>query len=332
VERKIDYFKYGLHYNSDLKTTILLNATIYNKFGKRSRFSSDIYFGENIGFRFSYYNPLAWKYGLGLLITIEMENFEIPFYDSDTRLIESLYNFYRFSAGIDLLTNFSNAYSIGSGLKIENLLYDPVVSNDRINGISDINYRSIYGFIKYDTFDKTIFPTKGLNVELRAELIPEYSTSAGKPRNDPIKKVTTKIHSIIPVTKTLSISNHFQANILGASPDIMPFKYFAGGSNSTSFNTIPFNGIKFMEIPANNIFSYSVVVRYEFFPHHYVSFEYDLGNVSNNYNDLFSFKNEFAGYAVGYSIDTQIGPIEFRLSIKDGDSQIIPSLNLGYVF
>jgi NTE family protein len=235
-------------------------------------------------------------------------------------------------ADFTILTNFSNIYSIGSGITFEHFNYDPKIFGEIIPDVQNDNYFSYHGFLLIDTFDKTIYPSKGFQLELRSKRITDHFLNGIESKQQSINLTTLKVHSIVSVSNKTIISNRFYSGFTKA--EMVPFLYnhFLGGTRENIGNTIPFNGLKFMELFDTNIFTYQIKIRNEIWSNNYLSIALDVGNAAPNFDELFSFNDTMYGYSISYSLNTPLGQMEFHLSKNDNNKGIIPFISVGYLF
>ncbi|MFC1550896.1 hypothetical protein ACFL46_06360, partial [Candidatus Neomarinimicrobiota bacterium] len=332
VESNVDFFKYGFHYDTDLKTTLLLNTTLFNKLGMGSRLHADLLLGENYGVELSYYNPLTRVIGVGANIDFKLTKFDIPFYGEKSRSLISVLGFSRYSGDFSILTNFSSMFSFGIGLTTEHFNYNPKIGGDNIPEIQNDNYLSRHGFLIIDTFDKTIFPSKGVQFELRSKIITDQFLNGNKSKQQVINKLTMKFHWIIPLSEKTILSNRVYAGHIKGDNVPLLHNHFLGGTMKRIFNTFPFNGLKFMEIFNKNIFTYQLKVRNEIWSNHFLSVEFDAGYTAPNFDELISFSGQKYGYGMSYSLNTPLGQMEFHLSMDNENKEVIPFISVGYLF
>ena len=118
------------------------------------------------------------------------------------------------------------------------------------------------------------------------------------------------------------------------NPASTVFDFYLGGYNQNFINTfVSFYGYDFTELSNKSFVKSEFNFRYRFGEKHYASFIANYGRLNDNVlKNIDFFSDVKSGYAVGYSYDTFIGPIELKYSWSPDTNQSYWLFNLGYWF
>jgi len=110
--------------------------------------------------------------------------------------------------------------------------------------------------------------------------------------------------------------------------------YHLGGSNENFVNTfVPFYGYDIADLNDTGYLKSTFILRYELFKNNYLSF---IGNYGRLNGDLWNggsiFEDIVSGYAVGYTWDTFVGPIEVKYTWSPDDKREFWLVNVGFWF
>ena len=118
------------------------------------------------------------------------------------------------------------------------------------------------------------------------------------------------------------------------NPTSQIFDFYLGGYNQNYVNTfVTMYGYDFAELSDKSFIKSEFTFRYRFFENHYTSFIANYARLDSNvFNDINVFKNILSGYAIGYSYNSILGPIELKYSWSPDTKQRYWLFNLGFWF
>ena len=119
------------------------------------------------------------------------------------------------------------------------------------------------------------------------------------------------------------------------NPESEVFDFYMGGYNQNFINTlVPFYGYEVAELSDKSFLRSEFLFRYQLWRNNYATFIANYGRVDANVfsdgRDL--FEDVISGYAVGYSLDTRLGPIELKYSWSPDNKKQFWLFNLGFWF
>ncbi|HBK82085.1 MAG TPA: patatin, partial [Flavobacterium sp.] len=113
------------------------------------------------------------------------------------------------------------------------------------------------------------------------------------------------------------------------------FDYVLGGYGFNKINNFQhFFGYDFLSISGDSYVKGAATAEVEIFKKNYLNATANFANVGNNIfeSDTWVSKPRFSGYALGYGIETIIGPIEIKHSWSPETKNHYTWLSLGYWF
>lgn len=320
-ERKENMFlKFGLHYDDLFKSGILVNFTKKKLIKKNDVFSFDVVLGDNFRTNLDYYidNGFYWSIGVKSKYTYFSKNVPNDFNNGLTLSnfdINSLNIRYSdFSNQLYLQTIFAHKFSIGSGIELKYLkIESPTLKN--IEPVFDnSNYLSLFGYMKYDSFNKKYFPKSGwyFNGELKAYL---YSSNySGGFDKFTVAKADMGFAYTIYDKFTFKLTSEGGFTISDLTVNYLDFAL--GGYGFVPFNNMrPFYGYDFISLLGDSYVKGSFEIDYEVIKKHHLNFSGNYSNIGNKIfhsTEYWLTKPSYSGYSIGYGYETLIGPIEIK--------------------
>ncbi|MBC7640855.1 MAG: patatin-like phospholipase family protein [Flavobacterium sp.] len=334
-----NFLKFGLHYDGLYKSAILANLTRKKSIFKNDVASLDIIFGDNFRYNFDYYLDNGFYTSFGIKSKFNSFNRNVVTDFDNGRLFTKLgissmnINYNDLTNQFYIQTVYKQRFLVSAGAEYRhiNIRSETLQNNSQV--FENTDYYSLFGNLKFDSLDNKYFPTKGfyfcgdfqsyINSADFANKLNPFSIAKG----DAIfattfyNKVTIKLQSEIGFT----VGNR----------DIPFLNFVFGGygfNNSNNFK--PFYGYDFVSIGANSFVKGTATLDYEFYKKNHVNIS---GNYANIANDLFRKTNEikvpkYSGYAIGYGLETIIGPLELKYSWSPETQKGYAWFNVGFWF
>jgi NTE family protein len=332
------YLKLGLHYDGLYKSAILLNLTHKKTFLKNDVTSMDIILGDNFRYDFNYYIENGFNISFGFRSRLNQFNRNVT--TSISSLAEgnpsvNLINvdFFDITNQAYFQTIFVQKFLMGGGLEYKYLKIDSPTLSNEVNTIEKSNYFSVFGYLKYDSFDNKSFPHSGLyfSSDVQTYLASSDYTHNFKPFS------TAKVE--IAFAKTLFRKATFKIGAdagFNIGSDSVPFfDYIFGGYGYNKINNFNyFYGYDFLSIAGNSYIKTDITLDYEIFKKNHVNFSANFANLGD---DIFGTVDwismpKYTGYALGYGLETIIGPIEIKQSWSPEISKSFTWFSIGFLF
>ena len=315
------FLKFGLHYDDLFKSGILLNYTKKRLIAKNDVASLDVILGDNIRYNFDYYidNGFHWSFGFNSKLTTFNRNITSNIADDvvfNTTANAINVDFFDMSNQAYLQTIFAQKFSLGGGLefKVLKLESETLENTDPVFDSSD--YLSVFGFVKYDSFDKKYFPRTGWN--FNSEIRSYVYSSDYKNNFERFSVAKADFGVVQTVFKNMTLKFQTEGGFAVGERSISYFDFILGGYGFQQVNNIkPFFGYDFLSIAGDSYVKLLLTADYEIFKKHHLNFSANFANVGNKIFDTIDtwfVQPNYSGYSFGYGMETVIGPVEIKHS------------------
>jgi NTE family protein len=326
------YLKFGMHYDGLYKSAILINITQKKTLFKNDVLSLDLGLGDNIRYNLDYYidNGFYWSFGFksrynafNRNVTSDFKNGELL---SQLGLNTINIDFSDITNQAYLQTVFMQKFLIGAGLEHKYLNIKSENLGTTTSTFENSNYASAFGYLKFDSFDNKLFPKKGC---LFSGDIQSFLFSSNYTNDFNRFSIAKGEFGIVKsITKKTTLKLQSEAGFSIGKDSVHFFDFILGGYGFNTINNIKhFYGYDYLSISADSYIKSVVTIDYEFYKKNHLNF---AANYANMEDDLFNSGNwlskpKYNGYAIGYSLDSIIGPVEIKYTWS-------PELNKGYTF
>ncbi|MES2545167.1 MAG: patatin-like phospholipase family protein [Bacteroidota bacterium] len=332
-ENKVKTFlKFGIHYDELYKSGLLVNITQKKILFKNDVTSLDFIVGDNLRYNFDYYvdNGFYWSYGIRSKFNNFNKTIKSDFNNGALLLQfgvnELNVNYADFTNQAYMQTVFVQKLQVGGGVEFKYLkIKSPTLSQTKPL-IENSNYLSAFGYLKYDSFDNNFFPKKGwvFSGDFQSYLYSSDYTARFNPFS--IAKGDVEFATTFFNTTTLKLKS--EAGFTIGENNIHYFDFLLGGYGFSPINNIKsFYGYDFLSISGNGYVKMEATLDYEIFRKHHLNLAANFANIRDNLfqNSDWISKPTYTGYAIGYGLETRVGPIEIKYSWS-------PELNKGFTW
>lgn len=343
-ENKVDtYLRFGAHYDQLYKTSALVNFTRKSLFFKNDHTSIDFIIGENIRYDFSYFIDKGryWSIGLNSSYNRFSDDVDFQFIVDNTQIPSADINevrllFKDFTNQFFVETRLFDSMRFGLGAEYKHLsaTTNTIIldqnENNQVTEVDNSMLTSPYGYFKFDSLDDEFFPSKGFLFEGKMNIyLPffddysEFSILKGKVSK--AFKVFPKLNAFLSSEVGFTIGNE----------DLASMNFYLGGyGNQTINNFQHFLGYDFFTISGNSYIKGDIRLDYNFMQSHHIL---AYANFANLDDDLFSdgewfTEPSFSGYALGYGLETFLGPIHLVGSYSPEVKKAEWYISIGYWF
>jgi NTE family protein len=330
------YLKLGLHYDGLYKSAVLLNITHRRTFLKNDNTSLDIILGDNFRYDFNYYVENGFNISFGFNSRLNQFNRNVT-ESISSQIIgnqENLINvdFLDISNQAYFQTIFVQKFLMGGGLEYKFLkIKSPTLEQNAT--IDQSNYFSLFGYLKYDSFDKKSFPKTGWYFSGDVQTYLASSNYTGQ--FNPFSTAKAEIGIARTVFNKATIKFESDAGFTFGNDSVSFFNYILGGYGYNKVNNFKyFYGYDFLSIAGDSYIKAAITLDYEIFGKNHLNFSANYANLGD---DLFSTVDwvdmpKYSGYAVGYGLETIIGPIEVKYSWSPENPKGYTWFNIGFSF
>ncbi len=315
------YLKFGLHYDGLYKSAILVNLTQKKSLFRNDVLSLDVGLGDNFRYNLDYYVDNGFHFSYGFKSRYNQFNRNVLTDFSDGNLFSQLninslnIDFSDFTNQAYAQTIFVQKFLIGAGVELKHLKIRSKTIENNNPVFENSDYASVFGYLKYDSYDNKYFPKKGwsFNGDVQSFL---YSTDYTEEFN---RFTIVKFDAGVTRTffKRLNFKLQAEAGAAIGEQSVHFMDFVLGGYGYNTINNFKhFYGYDFVSIAADSYIKTLATVDVEFYKKHHLNFS---ANYANAENKLFSTGNwlsapTYTGYAAGYGFETILGPIEIKYS------------------
>lgn len=344
TENPLTFAKVGIHYNRFTGVGIIGNLTARNFFITNSRSLFTINIGESFRIRGEHMQYLGRLKNFALVMETQFDRFDVATYEDYKQ--EGLYKQSFFKVGERFQYSPSRSFSIGTGHRFEWVHYTPKISKGiELKGSN--SYNTLYGFVAYNSLDRSTFPRKGVKVYSEAgrvfEQHPNVSfLSNGVPVEDPDSiaintypylRTTLDVESYIPFGRRATLLLNGQGGInFNYSRNVMN-EFAIGGLTKVFRNQITFAGLQEGTLYAPSVAMLQGGLRFQLFTNSFLT-----GKANVMFTNFISrsefFKNPdfMSGYSLTYSYNFALGPLEVSTMYCDQTRTLQWYFNLGIPF
>ena len=339
-----NYLKLGIHYDELFRSAALVNLTRKRLFTGNDIISADVILGDNVRYNFDYYIDKGRYWSLGFnsqfnqfdkQISASFANEVSDIIAPDLNSIEVDYN--DWTQQLYFQTRLQNDFylRLGAEHKVLSIFTETVITvnpDDNRTVFDNNNYTSLYGNIDLDSYDNPHFPSSGWRVDGDFHL---YLYSSDKDNNFNEFSIAQISVGHARSFGNLSVRGNLLAGLPIGDPGNSSLDFFLGGYGARRVNNIlPFYGYDFIDLGGNSVFRALFELDYEIFKKNHIVFSANLATVDD---DLFEqpewFSNaRYTGYAIGYGLETFLGPVELKYSFSPQQDQGEFYVNLGFRF
>lgn len=335
------FLSFGLHYDNLYKTGVLLNYKQKNLFFKSDVLSLDLVIGDNIRYDLAYLIDNGYLVSLGLTSRYNSFDTQVLYNQNNFNKISVAYRDFTNKAYVQTTLSNTLAFGVGIELKTLSISSDTFLVNNEDTLFEESVYVNPYAFLHIDTHDKSILPTKGfsLNTKFRWFLLSNRNQSLNNLAPGSVGfNQYSQIDGQLSFAKTFWEQLTFQfiseAGFTLGEEDSEIFDYRLGGYNQNYINNfISFYGYDVSEFSNQSFLKSEFHFRYRLFEKHYLGVLANYSRIGNNVlSGVKLLKDVKSGYAVGYSIETLVGPIELKYAWSPDHNDRFLYFNLGFWF
>lgn len=332
------YLKLGLHYDGLYKSAVLLNLTRKKTLLKNDNVSLDIMLGDNFRYDFNYYVENGFNISFGFNSKLNQFNRNVT-ESINNNAIESpdinLINvdFLDVTSQVYFQTIFVQKFLMGGGLEYKFLkIKSPTIGNTDPK-IDESNYVSVFGYLKYDSFDNKSFPRSGWYLSGDVQTYLASSDYTGQ--FNPFSTAKAEVGIARTIFNKATIKFQSDAGFTFGNDSVPFFNYILGGYGYNKINNFNyFYGYDFLSIAGDSYIKTAITFDYEILRKNHLNFSANYVNLGD---DLFSTVDwvkmpKYSGYALGYGLETIIGPIEVKYSWSPENSKGYIWFSIGFLF
>jgi NTE family protein len=340
------FLKFGVHYDDLYKSAALINLTLKQMLFKNDLTSFDMILGDNVRYNFEYFIDKGFYWSIGLksrfntfhkninasLLLSEVEIATTGLNKLDVELKDFTNQFY-------LQTLFRKDFSLVFGAEHKKLqiISETIINNPNPNAdettFENSDFFSLFGNLKFDTFNNKYFPDKGFLFDGNFQLY--LSSSDFNSNFSQFSFAKANIGYAVSFSDKFSILLGSEGGFKIGDDSNKSLNFALGGYGQNLINNfISFYGYDFISLIGDSFVKGIVNLDCEIISKHHISLTANYANVGD---DLFTNAEwftspDYSGYAIGYGLETFVGPVEVKYTWSPEISQSSWFFNVGFWF
>ena len=345
IENEITTFlKLGIHYDDLYKSAALVNLTKKRFLLDNDVASLDVILGDNVRYNFEYFidKGFYWSIGLKSRFNKFSKNVSASLYEAQGQ--EPIVGLNQLEIDVQDQTNqfylqtlFRKDFALAFGLEHKRLKLKSETLNTTQNGgailFENTDYISGYGTLNLDNYSNKYFPKDGFY--LSGDFHWYLWASDFNKDFSPFSIAKADLgYAFMPLNKlAVNILAQGGFRIGENSPTSLSFALGGYGNNFIN-NFVSFYGYDYLTLIGNSFVKSTLTLDYEIFKKNHIILAANIANVEDNLFDTGEWieKIDYSGFAVGYSIETFLGPLEAKYTYSPEIKRSYWFFNLGFWF
>lgn len=336
--------KFGVHYDGLYKSAALANFTKKKLFFNNDIASLDLILGDNSRYNFNYFIDKGFYVSIGINSRFYQFNKNINL----ALLIEEGSSILTEVNRIDAeLQDFTNqifiqtlfrkdfALRLGGEHKRLNITSETLFSENQEDDIifEKTDYLSVFGNLKYDSYSNRYFPKSGFYFDGNFQLYLHASSFNADFSEFSIAKADIGYAFSIKDKLAFNVSTQGGFKIGDDSTTALGFA-LGGYAHNFINNFESFYGYDYISLTGDSFVKANFRLDYEVIKKHHILIEANYANIENSIFETGEWitSPDYSGYALGYAIETFIGPIEAKYTYSPETGNGYWFFNLGFWF
>ncbi len=326
-EKSTNLFRIGFRYDSRNDAAILLNTTIQNfwKFGSILAF--DLKLGLNPMFDGQYFLRTIDRGRIGFRGRVNyfrslLDVFEGAERVSQLRVISYISDF-------QVGRIFAKKWTLSIGVRGEYVENKPRIAPVDTRGRKD-KLATLYGLWRIDTFDRTVFPTRGVFLNAEIALADKRVIS-----NRSFRRALVDFRAMIPLHRRVSfIINTFLGATTTKSDIPIHYLFMLGGMDTPFVYLGDSNsilGLLIQERVGRNAQFLQLGTQFNLPGRKFIQLRWNAVEVFERFKINFKENKFITGFGVTAGIETRLGPVDFTL-MSGNRHRLLGYVNVGYKF
>ncbi|NII27933.1 hypothetical protein HB364_22810 [Pseudoflavitalea sp. X16] len=343
TEYPFTFAKLGLHYNRFTGVGLIVNLTSRNFFTTNSRSLVSVNIGETFRIRGEHLQYLGRLKNVALLLETQYDNFDIGTYSESKQ--NGLYNLNFFKFGSKLQFSAKRQFTVGVGSRFEWVKYSPKISTE-LEFKGSKKFFTPFAYLARNSLDKSIYPRRGFKLDMEVGWVaPQnshirfYENGAEVPpgvifiSDRSFYRSSLNLETYTPLSKRTTLLFNVQGGANFDYADNVLNEFVIGGLTRTFRNQITFAGLPEGAEYSSSAAALQGGLRVQVFNNTYL-----MGRANVLFNNFiedpgfFVTRDFFSGYALTFSYNFALGPLEISAMYCDQTGKIQSYVNLGIPF
>ncbi|WP_317047170.1 patatin-like phospholipase family protein [Winogradskyella tangerina] len=338
------FLKLGVHYDGLYKSAALANITKKRLLFNNDIASLDVILGDNSRFNFDYFIDKGFYLSIGIKSRFNQFNKNVnPLLalEEGSPLLSGLNK-------IDVeLTDFTNqiyvqtifrrdfALRLGAEHKRLKITSETIIDDDQEDEFTfdNTDYFSVFGNLVFDDYDNPYFPKSGFYFNGDFHLYLNASDFNADFEQFSIAKAD--IGYAFSFSDRVALKTETSGGFKIGDNSTTALGFGLGGYGNNFINNFhSFYGYDYLELSGDSFVKATFTLDYEIFKKHHILLAANYANIEDRIFESGEWftSPDYSGYAVGYSLETFLGPLEGKYTYSPDTGRSYWFFNLGFWF
>jgi len=295
----------GLRYDTRRDASLLLNATFRDVGLGGASLAVDAILREEFGFEARYVFPLGFPRSVGVKTRVDVSRVFLDSFENGKRAATYRATYYFGEASLGGV--FSTRVAMRGGARgeyvDEKLEAGPTGYTDRKDTLFPF-----FGAITFDTFERTVYPRRGLYVQLMAEATrDDFGSDAS------FSRFIFDWRAIVPIGRKVSILQNLYLGTTSGDDVPLAYHFFLGGVDERITllgKETSFYGLEHDESVGTHAQMLQLGAQCDVLDGNYVILTWNAGNTFDEWTSNLADNEYINGVGLTLALDTLLGPIE----------------------
>ena len=338
------FLKLGVHYDDLYKSAALVNLTKKRLLFNNDIASLDVILGDNSRYNFDYFIDKGFYISFGIKSRYNQFNKNVNpllVLEEGSSLLEGLNKIDAelsdFTNQVFIQTIFKKdfAFRLGAEYKRLKITSETIIVDNQDNEIifENTGYFGLFGNLKYDSYSDPYFPKKGFYFNGDFHL---YLNASNFNRDfEEFSIAKADIGYAFSFSDRFALKTETSGGFKIGDNSTTTLGFGLGGyGNNLINNFYSFYGYDYFELSGDSFVKATFTLDYEIFKKHHILLAANYANIEDGIFESGEWLTspDYRGYAIGYSLETFLGPLEgtYTYSPETGASHWF--FNLGFWF
>lgn len=340
TESPLTFAKLSLHYNQFTGISAIFNLTSRDFFTPNSRSLVSLNIGENFRVKAEHLQYLGRSRKFALVLSTQFDQMNITTYRNTKEA--GIYNQNYFVVDGKMGYSTSRDITIGLGTRFEWIRYKPsITSTLEFMGTDD--FPTSYVYFNQNSLDRPVYPKRGMKSTLEGDWVytqnPNLQLHSTTRDTDtlttdsPYPRIVFHFETYTPLSDKSNLMFLIQSGMNFQKGNIMNM-FSIGGLTHSFHNQITFAGLREGSYYASSVAAFEAGYRYNMFGNLYLTAKANVmfNNFINNENKIYDTPDFLSGYALTFTYNFVLGPLELSAMYCDQWKRVMGYINIGIPF
>ncbi|MDN3491782.1 patatin-like phospholipase family protein [Winogradskyella bathintestinalis] len=342
--RTSTFLRLGLHYDELYKSAILANITQKKLLFNNDITSLDIILGDNTRYNFDYFIDKGFYISIGVKSRYNQFNKNVspvlaleegsPLTMGINKIDAKISDF---TNQLYLQTIFRKDFALRIGAEHKHLKItsETIIDDNQEDKIvfENTDYLSVFGNLKFDDYDNSYFPKNGFYFNGDFHL---YLSASGFNKNfKEFSIAKADLGYAFSFSDKLALKTEASGGFKIGDKSTNALGFGIGGYGANYINNFySFYGYDYLALIGDSFVKATFTLDYEIFKKHHIILAANIANIDDGLFESGQFFSspDYSGYAIGYSLETFLGPLEAKYSYSPETGDDYWYFNLGFWF